>query len=361
MKRNFKYLILFVCVVFVKNNVKAQVWPADANNNGIVNNVDFIFTGVALETGGPSRLGVDQGVDWNQKPAADWVNSFTSIGVNYKHADANGDGWIDGGDLFSVNDYYDTTNVNFTGLMGNVITGNDLYLTFSDTVIEAGDTITIKINLGTAANPISNIHGIAFSIGFDTSKIKEYETTIDFHGGWLGTPNVDLYTLAKYDASIDIERVDFSATRGPFGVMSGHGEIGTIVVITEDILAGKMQDIISAINFNFSNVIGIDSLANDMNISSKNDSIKVSDGVNSINKYFIEDLVIIYPNPTKNKFKILSEEAILNIELFDLLGKKLEVLFDDDIVSTTTLESGIYTVFIKTKKGISQKRIIIEK
>ena len=98
-----------------------------------------------------------------------------------------------------------------------------------------------------------------------------------------------------------------------------------------------------------------------MNISSKNDSIKVSDGVNSINKYFIEDLVIIYPNPTKNKFKILSEEAILNIELFDLLGKKLEVLFDDDIVSTTTLESGIYTVFIKTKKGISQKRIIIEK
>ncbi|MGB1019110.1 MAG: hypothetical protein ACPGVH_08560, partial [Chitinophagales bacterium] len=243
------------------------VWPGDANNNGIVNNVDFLYYGVAYETGGPSRAVADQGIDWNPKTASNWVNSFPSITVNHKHADANGDGFVDGADLFSVNNVYDSINADFTGLMGSVIPGTDLFLVFDEPIIEPSDTITIKIHLGTPSNPINNIHGIAFSIDFDTAKIREDLTTINFHGGWLGSPFVDLFVLEKYDINIDPTQAEFAATRGSFGVVSGHGEIGEIIVITEDDLSAKRQEIFTAINFNFENVLGVDSFGTDISIT----------------------------------------------------------------------------------------------
>lgn len=356
-KKNTFLIIIGILFFFIKSN--AQVWPADANNNGIVNNVDFIFTGVAFESGGPSRLIADQGIDWNPKPATDWTGSFNSIGVNYKHADADGNGFIGGADLYSINNYYDTTNVNFTTKMGNVIHGNDLYLTFSDTVIEAGDTVTITINLGTLANPVNNIHGVAFSIGFDTSKIKEIETTLDFHGGWLGTPDVDLYAISKYDETINIERADFAATKGPFGTVSGYGEIGKIVVIIEEDLAGKKSQKIGSLTFNFENVLGIDSLAFDMNITCKNDTLIISDGIiDGIEKLNIIK-VVIYPNPTNYTINILTNNKIQDIALLDITGKKVSVNIEDKSIDVSGLNQGIYYLKMKVDNSIVVKKVII--
>lgn len=342
-------------------SLKAQVWPGDANNNGIVNNVDFIFTGLAIETGGSSRLAMDQGISWSEKPANDWTNSFTSFGVNYKHADADGDGWIDGTDMYSINDYYDTTNVNFTTKMGNIILGDDLFISFTDTIVEVGDTIRLKINLGTPTNPINNLHGVAFSINLDTSKIKEEETVINFHAGWLGTPGTDLYAYDKYNPAINPTRADFAATRGFSSAISGSGEIGELIVIIEDDLIGKRNDIITSIGFSFENVIGIDSFGVDMNISSKNNVVSVSDGKISSNVNISKKLEIeLYPNPSSEIVYFNTTENIKKVELTELSGKRIETTFENNQINVSKINSGIYFLLIETeeKNRIIKKLII---
>ncbi|MGB1248293.1 MAG: T9SS type A sorting domain-containing protein [Chitinophagales bacterium] len=344
------------------------VWPGDSNNNGIANNVDFIFTGLVFGTGGPARSAAEQGSDWNPKTAPDWSGSFTTLGgLNHKHADTDGDGFVDGGDLYSPN--YNATNDNFSGLMGNVITGDDLFLEFSDSIIEAGDTIIIDVHLGSEDNPIENIHGIAFSIEFDTSKIIESETVIDFHGGWLGTPFVDVFTLDKYDPVVNPVRADFAATRGDNGSVSGNGDILQILIVTEENLDGKKGGLINSIDFQFENILGIDSIGTDMLITAKADTVDVSDGIvgvfDRVEKETID--VLIFPNPVTTDFLITASshgESIDVVNIYNSLGQKVyrqNVENNNLLVSTKDWKKGIYFIKIEDENGkvVNTQKVVV--
>ncbi len=69
-----------------------EVWPGDANNNGIANAVDALYIGVAYGTEGPERD--DATTDWEAQPFELWGAAFPD-GTNYGYADADGDGEID--------------------------------------------------------------------------------------------------------------------------------------------------------------------------------------------------------------------------------------------------------------------------
>jgi len=89
------------------------------------------------------------------------------------------------------------------------------------------------------------------------------------------------------------------------------------------------------------------------------------------NQPLIENSLSVYPNPSANNFNIeysLPENDNINISIVDVLGKK-HYSKDYNTLSpglqkheiNTNLANGIYTVLIATKKGISTKKIIINK
>ena len=66
----------------------------------------------------------------------------------------------------------------------------------------------------------------------------------------------------------------------------------------------------------------------------------------SITDVFIEKAVLIYPNPTKDKFFVDTEGAVF-VEVFDIFGKKLQASNDKE-QDISALSPGVY--FVKVNR-----------
>lgn len=75
----------------------------------------------------------------------------------------------------------------------------------------------------------------------------------------------------------------------------------------------------------------------------------------------------IFPNPVKatNGFSVVSEEEILDLRLFDQLGRTVNVTMSSSMDNNCQvemkqqLEQGFYMLFIKTKKGKYYEKIVV--
>lgn len=71
-----------------------------------------------------------------------------------------------------------------------------------------------------------------------------------------------------------------------------------------------------------------------------------------------DDFVGLYPNPNNGVFYITANVNIIEVEVFDLLGKKVSHQFNGNTVQIQS--KGIYIISIKTNKQITRKRIIVQ-
>jgi hypothetical protein len=79
-----------------------------------------------------------------------------------------------------------------------------------------------------------------------------------------------------------------------------------------------------------------------------------------------ESGIKIYPNPTKNLLNISSEKQLNSIELYSILGQKINTIYNTNgnnklQLNTSALNNGIYLVKIKTETVTMTKKIIIKK
>jgi hypothetical protein len=66
----------------------------------------------------------------------------------------------------------------------------------------------------------------------------------------------------------------------------------------------------------------------------------------SITDVFIEKPILIYPNPTKDKFFVDAEGAVF-VEVYDISGKKLQASYDKE-QDISVLSPGVY--FVKVNR-----------
>ncbi|HLP64433.1 ELWxxDGT repeat protein [Flavobacterium sp.] len=74
--------------------------------------------------------------------------------------------------------------------------------------------------------------------------------------------------------------------------------------------------------------------------------------------------IIVYPNPAKNNFsvKVNNDEAIISLKLFDLFGKKIDLIQKSDSnFDISNLSSGIYIITVVTNKSSYNSKLIIKK
>ncbi|PWN66590.1 T9SS type A sorting domain-containing protein [Chryseobacterium oncorhynchi] len=68
--------------------------------------------------------------------------------------------------------------------------------------------------------------------------------------------------------------------------------------------------------------------------------------------------ISVYPSPVSDYLHINSKEKIMNVELFDISGKLINVSWKENIVDLRSLKSGNYIISVKNKKETFSRKII---
>lgn len=357
--RNY-ILSIFLTILFSIPMSGQELWPGDVNNNGIVNNIDVLYTGIAWGTTGPTRDNAD--ITWTaQNITTPWADNFLN-GINYAYADTNGDGIINQFDVMdAIKDNYGLTHGTVNpDVFSNGVGGVDPALELVNTtgMVGLGGTIDIDLNLGDLNIPANDFYGIAFSIEYDDTIIEE----IDFNedpSSWIVSVGGDIHELTLKNNITG--HYDVAVTRKDQTPVSGFGKFGSLGIVIEDIVVGLVTDTI--IEIKIKDLVMITSEMDEVSIvpDSLTFTIENTTSLENINKSHVS----IHPNPIKDFFVVQSGvTTIKSIGLYNLLGEQVSlkqgIMGHQFTYSTTQLPSGIYIVMIQTQYGIESKKIIIQ-
>lgn len=368
-----KTFISILCGLFLSfvtyNQVAGQtVWPGDMNNNGIVNEVDFLYWGSAYGSTGPVR-GITPDTSYIGYPApSDWFKFFNN-GLNYYYADANGDGVVDDDDLIAINNNFGRKNATTIGSDDfPVVPGAKtppLYITTQVSTFQNRKVVIFEVNLGDIETPVDSFYGFSFRLHYDTRFAQNGLTSIDLATeNWVEKTEGDTDIFKKDDPEKGVAYV--AITRKDHQTVKGSGTLLRGIIVVEDIVFTPERDTFT-IDIDTARVVGPDLF------SYKRPNYvqaKVAEIVSSVNNSTYQPSILrIYPNPA---------QEYLNIELFDQrismryihvynnLGQRIKnVTFSENPTSykmnVHQLNPGMYTVVTQTSRGAYSRKILISR
>ncbi len=322
------------------------VFPGDVNYDQIANNEDLLDLGVVYGTTGVARNGAS--TDWVGQSVEDWTTTQFN-GENAKHADCNGDGIVNADDVEAIRLNYNQTHESGKTEVESNLEGN-LILELPEEVAE-GQTVSLKVLLGELDNPVENFYGVAFTLQYDPTFIKEESFLFDYSENWLGTLESDLLTIEKVfhsDGQIDIGMV-----RTDQMDISGGGEIMSIDFAMSDAIIGKTEGV--PFNINIIKIKAIDEMAVPINMQVQQAQSTVILGTHiPLLAHNATDVEII---PQVNQQQIIVEgNGIQNCQLFSLQGRLIATEAKEStqqlLLNTHELIPGIYILRLRTTDGI---------
>ncbi len=326
------------------------IWPGDANDDNIANNFDLLNIGLAFGATGEDRS--TQGIEWSPTVSFDWDQKFED-GVNYKHADCNGDGEVANPDIEAIKFNYDLTHGEYEPFESLPATDADasIFVDLPDPEdIIFGVPFEAPIILGTETLPIDDIYGLAFTLNFDPEIVNPASVEISYEPSWLGVLPVNLVTLDKTKA--DEGKVEMALVRTDQNNVSGFGQIAAFIGIIDNI-AGKQEMSIS-----ISNVKAI--MENEALIPLRA-PIEVIELVTGIDNPDQNLKLRIFPNPTTDMIYIKNsmDYQLEQVEIQDISGKTLSV-FEEPVgmIPMNDLPAGTYIVSVTVDGKSFHERII---
>lgn len=355
--------ILIIILCQTSTSYSQEVWPGDVNNNGIVNNVDILYWGVAKGATGAKRE--NPLIDWISQllPSILWEGTFLN-GLNFAYADCNGDGVVDDADKTVIEENYGQERMNsVSDVYPKGDPGEDpvLLLSSDKTMFGFDETINANLALGSEERPIPEFFGIAFTLKYDPSYVATQGNSVDINipdESWISGMGDE-----KVHISINRERrqegfIDFAIVRKDSMAVSGFGEIGMANIVMEDIVVGKSEVEIIDIK-------AIDRNAEDFPVAPSAlrfelDSVAT---VTSIIQRIRRDGINLYPNPAQEEITIELQDArekIRRIQLFDLSGRRL-MNWETDYSNKKQIHLGKYPDGIYALKIFSDQHVYIHR
>lgn len=344
------------------------VWPGDLNANGIANNLDVLALGLAWGSTGPPRA--NNSTDWEPLEAANWTGNLPILGANFKHTDANGDGELTEQDLLPININYNQTNANFTGLLGNEITGTDLFIVAEEQNVSPGGSLFFDIHLGDINNEITELYGIGFQLEMDTQYVAD--VLFDFSECWIGAAD-EILEYGKYTEEIDHASMAISRFDGI--PVSGAGKIARVEIVIIDVILAMEVDSTICIPFpvQFKNVLGINASEVDQMISAAPDTATIKHEsqltsvfqLSTINSFQLD----LYPNPVNNFLFIqYTSQPINRIVWYNQLGQLVfeeakgtgQSLQSKDQLTVPDLPPGLYFLSLYSDDLKAVEKILLE-
>ena len=336
-----------------------EVWPGDANNDGIVNNFDVLNIGLAFDATGGARANAS--TQWEAQLSPSWNQSFDT-GENYNHADCDGNGIVEQADVIAV-------TVNYAEVHGkteaSAADGFPIWVDVPEEELISGMTVEFPIHVGRVTEQLDNLYGLAFNVSFDEGLFVEESIEIDFSNSWLGVENQEMIALSK---QLSANSIDIGASRITHDNISGDGELAIMRGIIDDI-AGKQA--FKSFSFTISNIKALDAEATDVPIAHNEvNEITVLNDANAIESISIENkLIDVYPNPSNGIVNIQFDNQLgieglpQNITFYDLDGKAIhqtEHVNNQNTVNTTKWNNGVYFIAIQYSEEIIWKKIVVD-
>ncbi len=385
------------------------VWPGDINYDGVVDQYDILFFGSAYGNTGPFRP--DASTEWTAQTGPGWAQAQMN-GVNFKHADCNGDGKIDLYDPFAIEDNFGQTHTDTLGLVP--INSEPIYSILANLVNERdtllnGDLHSIKtINLdlkdaqdGSSATLPS--YGFAGIIALEfSSELLEglnplVDVAINFNNSCLGNESENVYAYAEVDVENNL--IYFGITRYDYqNVICGDGSDAASAVASIDIVVDDYLPFSENPDYNGEEVIedtvtislvdvlsinngtGINELGNFFNIiapvtgEENTEIIKFYEEPTNLEELIVEEVeqtFKVYPNPTTDYVKIELDEMIASKTKIELVNAAGQLVYQTNILEpgsnntfqldVSNLSEGVYTINITDNihTRLTQKLTII--
>jgi len=195
-----------------------MIWPGDTDSNKVVNAFDVFNIGFGYGETGPARMSPT--LDFLPQYASPWSANGLD-GVNFRHADTDGNGIVNEQDILAVNLNYDLTH--------NLQEAGDTRETFDiDFVYEtvtADNWVHVAVLLGRTSEPIDDFYGAGFIIEYDKDMVVPNTAHIDFSESWTGSFFNDFIALQK--DFHDEGRLDVGLVRTNQQGIDGSGKIGS--------------------------------------------------------------------------------------------------------------------------------------
>ena len=328
-----------------------EVWPGDINTDNIANHFDLLPLGIAQGVEGPIRE--NETTEWQGIPAAPWNLSFPN-GLNYKHADTDGNGFIDSLDKAAILDNFLLTHGEVTPFEPIEATPNNPTL-FIETPNEGwptGQAFSLPIVLGSPTLPVEGLHGIAFSIRFDPQSIDPSSIALDFSNSWLGDDGHDLLTL---DRTAEDEGVIYVALSrvGPQELF-GNGPVASLIGIIDDI-AGRQVTTLSV-----EAPLAVTATLDTIPIFTQSSDLIIQ-RFQEVPKLDLLKSLVLSPNPTNDEVRIWNKFGVPvdQVDVMDSAGNLLTTVKEGaSRISLKSQPAGVYMLRIRMGGVIAHRRII---
>ena len=345
----------------------SQTLTGDANDDGIVDNLDILYIGYAYGSVGPART--EERTD--TAPAAIalyWEQAFPDS-LNYAYADATGNGIVDEEDFAAVFQNYGQT-VDGTLPARQYLEGAkgiDPQLSFGTPQIfipiTAGTELTIPINLGSAEVPVQGFNGVAFTIEYDTNAIREVK--LDFSDSWIAAPDAS-FTFQNVNP-FHSNNLDVASTRLGQDILAGHGKIGRLSVVIEHDLIDFLQGRLDSANtiIKFKDLTLVDNDFNKVAVTADSIQFKIYSPqiVSTVNRRW-QRIIKVAPSPAIMEFHITSPIPFYQVEVFTATGR---LVWADRLpsgarqidVPCSQLPAATYLVRLMTDRGPVIKKVVV--
>ena len=280
------------------------VWPGDADLNRTVQARDILPIGIAYNRTGPSRsTGPITPLTFLGQFAPDWPFFFPGVysGINFKHADADGNGAINDLDVAALSLNYGLevptdllTSAGRTGEWARASAVDPpLFITFEQDSVEAGDTLRGTVHSGTPAMPVNDLYGYGVNLTLPMAFIDSTYFEIDFSPSWLNDDG-DVSSFHQFVPAQGI--ADIGYTRTDQTSRTGSGPLFDFGVIVVYNLDGARVTKVRQLPFNFQDLLALDPGADSVLLSPVPDTATAlsycdSRGLNSASEYIDAILV----------------------------------------------------------------------
>jgi hypothetical protein len=355
-----KQLLKIWLTLLLPFSISAQtifVWPGDANNDGIVNNLDILNVGNAFSKQGNARNILQ--LNWAEAEVLKWTDTLPN-GLNLGYIDCSGNGFVNIEDAYAIELNYGETNSNFNGLNFTQGTINDPLLTVvaTDSFWQPGDTVTLNIFLNQNNN--DSLYNIAFTLNYDTALIQEASVNMLPHPQFGGGGRQPIFVQKNFENN---GYVEFGISRTNNTNHGGSLAIAVTNFIIEDNLIGK--SFLDAANaFHLSHIKMYNKEMQEKPVMGDTVSAKI---ITTISEKKLEQQVSIYPIPANDKIFIdfTKEIEVKEIQLIYMNGSINNVEFtiagNSAMLNVSSIAKGIYILKLITRNGVLHQKILIEK
>jgi len=330
------------------NSACSDIWPGDANSDGLADNLDVLELGLHFTQTGAPRAAASN--TWQSYFANNWIGTISN-GSNLNHSDCNGDGVINDDDTLAIYNNYGLTHA-FKSAQTNTV-NPQLTILPDQPMVAKGNWGTASIYLGDVTNSINNINGIAYTIDFDNTLIEPNSIYVEYQNSFIDASQNLLFRKLDFANG----KLFTASTHTVSNNVSGYGKIATLHYQIKSSLASD-----EVLNIGVSQAKQSDALGIISSLTSGTGTLMAIGASVGIKESVMIGNVLVSPNPT-NGFLNISFGAIpsnTKIELYNSIGALVlteAITNKNNTINVSDLSSGMY--FMKVLEG--DKVIAVQK